>query len=76
MSSAYDPRPLVPYLRQLGVHYLYEQQDIMAQVMYILSNSVTGKKNLFSVGIGEQLFVYLCLLFKNEAWPNIRCCTS
>ena len=33
MSSAYDPRPLVPYLRQLGVHYLYEQQDIMAQVM-------------------------------------------
>ena len=34
MSSAYDPRPLVPYLRQLGVHYLYEQQDIMAQVLY------------------------------------------
>ena len=34
MSSAYDPRPLVPYLRQLGVHYLYEQQDIMAQVLH------------------------------------------
>jgi len=33
MSSAYDPRPLVPYLRQLGVHYLYEQQDIMAQAL-------------------------------------------
>ena len=26
MSSAYDPRPLIPYLEQLGVEYLYEQQ--------------------------------------------------
>ena len=34
MSSGYDPRPLVPYLRQLGVPYLYEQQDIMAQVVF------------------------------------------
>jgi tRNA(Ile)-lysidine synthase TilS/MesJ len=25
-SSAYDPRPLVPYLKALGVHYLYEEQ--------------------------------------------------
>jgi hypothetical protein len=31
-SAAYDPRPLVPYLQQLGVPYFYERQDIMAQV--------------------------------------------
>ena len=28
-SSAYDPRPLIPYLAQLKVPYLYEEQDIM-----------------------------------------------
>ena len=28
-SSAYDPRPLIPYLAELGVPYLYEEQDIM-----------------------------------------------
>ncbi|PNF15326.1 hypothetical protein B7P43_G00938 [Cryptotermes secundus] len=30
-SSAYDPRPLVPYLQALGVHYLYEEQAILQQ---------------------------------------------
>ncbi|KDR20201.1 hypothetical protein L798_05680, partial [Zootermopsis nevadensis] len=30
-SSAYDPRPLVPYLKELGVHYLYEEQAILEQ---------------------------------------------
>ncbi|PSN33000.1 hypothetical protein C0J52_19749 [Blattella germanica] len=30
-SSAYDPRPLVPYLKALGVHYLYEEQAILQQ---------------------------------------------
>ncbi|XP_063236330.1 uncharacterized protein LOC134538770 isoform X2 [Bacillus rossius redtenbacheri] len=30
-SSAYDPRPLVPYLEALGVHYLYEEQAILQQ---------------------------------------------
>ncbi|KAJ8867821.1 hypothetical protein PR048_031626 [Dryococelus australis] len=25
-STAYDPRPLIPYLEALGVHYLYEEQ--------------------------------------------------
>jgi hypothetical protein len=25
-SSAYDPRPLIPYLEELGVEYLYEEQ--------------------------------------------------
>ena len=29
LSSAYDPRPLIPYLKELNVHYLYEEQDIM-----------------------------------------------
>ena len=32
-SSAYDPRPLIPYLASLGVEYLYEEQDIMAQAI-------------------------------------------
>ena len=32
-SSAYDPRPLIPYLASLGVEYLYEEQAIMAQVL-------------------------------------------
>lgn len=30
-SSAYDPRPLMPYLKALGVHYLYEEQAILQQ---------------------------------------------
>ena len=31
LSSAYDPRPLIPYLAELGVPYLYEEQAIMKQ---------------------------------------------
>ncbi len=27
LSSAYDPRPLIPYLAGLGLEYLYEQQE-------------------------------------------------
>ena len=30
-SSSYDPRPLIPYLAELGVPYLYEEQAIMKQ---------------------------------------------
>lgn len=26
VSSAYNPRSLIPYLEALGVHYLYEEQ--------------------------------------------------
>ncbi len=26
-NSTHDPRPLIPYLHALGVHYLYEQQS-------------------------------------------------
>ncbi len=26
-SSAFDPRPLIPYLADLGVEYLYEEQS-------------------------------------------------
>ena len=40
MSSAYDPRPLIPYLEQLGVEYLYEQQDIMAQALESNASSI------------------------------------
>ncbi|KAG8224975.1 hypothetical protein J437_LFUL003353, partial [Ladona fulva] len=28
-SSAYDPRPLIPYLKYLGVPYFYEEQNII-----------------------------------------------
>jgi hypothetical protein len=31
-SAAYDPRPLIPYLAELGLTYLYESQNIMEQV--------------------------------------------
>ena len=31
-SAAYDPRPLIPYLAELGLKYLYESQNIMEQV--------------------------------------------
>ena len=40
MSSAYDPRPLIPYLEQLGVDYLYEQQDIMGQALETNASSI------------------------------------
>ncbi|XP_068082911.1 uncharacterized protein [Anabrus simplex] len=30
-STAYDPRPLIPYLAALGVPYLYEEQSILEQ---------------------------------------------
>lgn len=30
-STAYDPKPLIPYLASLGVHYLYEEQSILDQ---------------------------------------------
>lgn len=30
-SAAYDPKPLIPYLKALGVHYLYEEQKILEQ---------------------------------------------
>eukprot|EP00090_Calanus_glacialis_P001177 TRINITY_DN10816_c0_g1_i1.p1 TRINITY_DN10816_c0_g1~~TRINITY_DN10816_c0_g1_i1.p1 ORF type:complete len:1070 (-),score=297.95 TRINITY_DN10816_c0_g1_i1:54-3263(-) len=40
MSSAYDPRPLIPYLEQLGVEYFYEQQDIMTQAMESNASSI------------------------------------
>ena len=40
MSSSYDPRPLIPYLEQLGVEYFYEQQDIMGQAMQTNASSI------------------------------------
>jgi len=40
MSSAYDPRPLIPYLEQLGVEYFYEQQDIMNQALESNASSI------------------------------------
>ncbi|KAK3925055.1 tRNA-cytidine(32) 2-sulfurtransferase [Frankliniella fusca] len=32
-STAYDPKPLIPYLASLGVHYLYEEQSILDQAL-------------------------------------------
>ncbi|CAB4061624.1 unnamed protein product [Lepeophtheirus salmonis] len=32
-SDAYDPRPLIPYLEELDIHYLYEKQNIMAAAL-------------------------------------------
>ena len=39
-SSAYDPRPLIPYLKELGVPYLYEEQDIMRAAMEAKCSSI------------------------------------
>ena len=39
-SSGYDPRPLIPYLASLGVPYLYEEQDIMAQALEAECSSI------------------------------------
>ena len=39
-SSAYDPRPLIPYLGALGVEYLYEEQPIMAQALAAQCSSI------------------------------------
>lgn len=33
LSSAYDPRPLIPYLEELKIPYLYEEQAIMEQAL-------------------------------------------
>ena len=70
MSSAYDPRPLIPYLEQLGVEYFYEQQDIMSQAMDSNASSIcafcsrmkrgkiyaTARKNGYNVlALGQHL---------------------
>jgi hypothetical protein len=39
-SSAYDPRPLIPYLASLGVEYFYEEQAIMAQALAAEASSI------------------------------------
>jgi len=39
-SSAYDPRPLVPYLAKLGVPYFYEVQGILQQAEAIDCSSI------------------------------------
>ena len=41
-SAAYDPRPLIPYLEQLGLPYLYESQNIMEQVFNLGAASYDG----------------------------------
>ena len=35
LSSSYDPRPLIPYLKELGVPYLYEEQAIMEAALKV-----------------------------------------
>ena len=40
LSSSYDPRPLIPYLKELNVPYLYEEQDIMKAAKDIEPRSI------------------------------------
>ena len=42
-SAAYDPRPLIPYLAELGLTYLYESQNIMEQVKTVKTISIFYK---------------------------------
>nr|XP_018898965.1 PREDICTED: uncharacterized protein LOC109031724 [Bemisia tabaci] len=39
-SSAYNPQPLIPYLKLLGVHYLYEKQPILEQAASVNCSSI------------------------------------
>lgn len=34
-STAYDPRPLIPYLAELGVPYFYEQQGELSFLIFM-----------------------------------------
>ena len=43
LSSAYDPRPLIPYCAELNVPYLYEEQDIMKAAKDIGKNNFLFK---------------------------------
>ena len=38
-SSQYDPRPLIPYLRKLGVNYYYEVQGEVGIMCLIMSRA-------------------------------------
>uniref|UniRef100_A0A1B6M060 tRNA(Ile)-lysidine/2-thiocytidine synthase N-terminal domain-containing protein n=1 Tax=Graphocephala atropunctata TaxID=36148 RepID=A0A1B6M060_9HEMI len=39
-SSAYNPRPLIPYLNALGVHYLFEEQQILETASQVDCKSI------------------------------------
>ncbi|XP_046666052.1 LOW QUALITY PROTEIN: uncharacterized protein LOC124357947 [Homalodisca vitripennis] len=39
-SSAYNPRPLIPYLHTLGVHYLFEEQQILETASQVECKSI------------------------------------
>uniref|UniRef100_A0A1B6C4J5 tRNA(Ile)-lysidine/2-thiocytidine synthase N-terminal domain-containing protein n=1 Tax=Clastoptera arizonana TaxID=38151 RepID=A0A1B6C4J5_9HEMI len=39
-STAYNPRPLIPYLEALGVHYMYEEQAILESAAEVECTSV------------------------------------
>lgn len=39
-SSAYNPRSLIPYLEALGVHYLYEEQQILETATMVDCKSI------------------------------------
>ena len=40
LSSAYDPRPLIPYLAELNTPFFYEEQDIMKAAKDIEPRSI------------------------------------
>ena len=39
LSSAYDPRPLIPYLKELNVPYLYEEQVKFSVYFFLVKRS-------------------------------------
>ena len=50
-SAAYDPRPLIPYLAELGLPYLYESQNIMEQVRsdFLRGSNLRGRNESHTV---------------------------
>jgi hypothetical protein len=68
-SAAYDPRPLIPYLEELGLHYLYESQNIMEQVGRINFNQpfLFGEIMIVLFRSEMQFLLYYRVVLKFQA---------
>lgn len=40
MTDSYDPSPLIPYLKELGIEYFYEKQDIISEARRVKPSSI------------------------------------
>jgi hypothetical protein len=74
-SNAYDPRPLIPYLKQLGVPYFYEEQSKFR----LFPNDYEYNKNVScdrdtSIGcLAIRVSLSVQFLQPHEAWSPLCC---